>query len=297
MGRYYALNDGEDPRISCAIADHYGPLGPNDSCPTAPDSVVVALADKFDTLAAFFSVNERPTGSRDPFALRRAALGIIRIILENRLPVSLRNSFLKALESGLAKTSDQPLPLAMDLCNFVGERLKIYLREQGVAVGLINAVFAVSEFDPIAAVGPHVEYGPVGLIARIKALQRFLGSDDGANLLTAYKRASNIVRIEDRRDGYGRNLDVQASKLIEREEVTLLPVLDEIGAKAISLIRSENFEDAMAALAQLRCPIDEFFAKVTVNVDDRDLRENRLRLLARIRATMNQVADFSQIEG
>lgn len=297
MGRYYALNEGIERQIAEAIADHYKPIGPNDSCPTALDSVVVALADKFDTLAAFFSADERPTGSRDPFALRRAALGLIRIILENKLPVSLRNSFLKALGNGLAKTFDQLLPLAMELCDFVGDRLKVHLRDQGVTNGLINAVFAVSEFDPIAAVGPHVEYGPVGLVARIDALQNFLGTDDGANLLTAYKRASNIVRIEDRRDGYGRNLDAQTSKLIEPEEVTLLPALDEIGAKATSLIRAARFEEAMTALAKLRKPVDEFFAKVTVNTEDKELRENRLRLLARIRATMNQVADFSQIEG
>jgi glycyl-tRNA synthetase beta chain len=298
IGRYYALNDGEDPSAADAIAEQYKPLGPNDTCPTGLESVAIALADKIDTIAAFFSVDERPTGSGDPYALRRAALGIIRIILENRLRVSFRNCFLKALENGLLKTSDYVLPLTVELCGFVGERLKIYLRDnRQIPIGLINAVFAVSEFDPIAAVGAHVEYGPVGLVDRINALRNFIGTEDGKNLLTAYRRASNIVKIEDNRDGYARNLDVEPSELVEPAEAALFPALNETGARATNLIHAAKFEDAMTALATLRKPVDEFFERVTVNVEDKNLRENRLRLLARIRSTMNQIADFSQIEG
>jgi glycyl-tRNA synthetase beta chain len=297
MGRYYALNDREDLRVADAIAGHYKPLGPNDTCPTEPESVVVALADKIDAVAAFFSVGEKPTGSGDPYALRRATLGLIRIILESRLRVSFRNCFMKAIENGLAKTFDDMLALTMELCDFVGERLRVYLRDRGNSAGLISAVFSVSEFDPIAAVGPHAEYGPAGLLDRIVALQSFLGTDDGKSLLIAYRRASNIVRIEDARDGYARNLDVQASQLVEPAEVTLFPMLDQIGAQAKERIHAAKFEDAMTVLATLRKPVDEFFERVTVNVADKELRENRLRLLARIRATMNQIADFSQIEG
>ena len=296
MGRYYALHDGEDPDVADAIADHYKPQGPNDTCPTAPDSIVVALADKLDTLTAFFAIDEKPTGSRDPFALRRAALGIIRIILENRLRLPLKAVFaeahlaLRAQQradeigipgSGVGVDPETP----PDLLPFIADRLKVHLREEGVRHDLIAAVFALTEEDDL-----------VRLLARVDALANFLGSEDGANLLIAYRRAANIVAIEQRKGGWTDGA-VDADLLRLDAERDLASRLDETESRAAATLEREDFGQAMAALASLRRPVDEFFDKVTVNADDRALRENRLRLLSRIRAVMNQVADFSQIEG
>jgi len=284
MGRYYALNDGEDPRVADAIADHYKPLGPNDTCPTAPDSIVVALADKIDALASFFRVGERPTGSGDPFALRRAAQGIIRLILENRLRIALRHQFLAAQRS-YPITEGQ---IADTLVEFIADRLKVHLREQGVRHDLIAA--GVSQAD-------RREDDLIRLLERVAAVGAFLQTDDGASLLTAYRRASNIVSIEERRDKRRYEPPDDPKLLREREENVLTRALGEVSGLAGELVRQEKFADAMGSLIKLRQPVDEFFEHVTVNVDDPALRENRLRLLARIRATMNQVADFSQIEG
>jgi glycyl-tRNA synthetase beta chain len=280
MGRYYALNDGEDPRVADAVADHYKPLGPNDTCPTAPDSIVVALADKIDALAAFFWADERPTGSSDPFALRRAALGVIRIVLENKLRLGLHRYFLTAQPAKQKNGS-----LAEALVSFVADRLKVHLREQGVRHDLIAAAFS--------QVG-RVEDDLVRLVRRVAALRSFLETEDGSNLLTAYRRASNIVDIEKRKGGWEPG---EPRGLDQPEERALVEALGGVSALSMTLITDEKFEEAMATLARLRQPVDEFFEHVTVNVDDPKLRENRLRLLARIRATMNQVADFSQIEG
>ncbi|HEX5319070.1 MAG TPA: glycine--tRNA ligase subunit beta [Stellaceae bacterium] len=267
MGRYYALNDGEAVQVADAIADHYKPLGPGDTCPAAPDSVTLALADKIDTLTAFFGIGEPPTGSRDPFALRRAALGMIRIILENSLRLSLHRF------------------VTRDVLNFVADRLKVHLREQGVRHDLIAAVFALDETDLVR------------LLARVSALQAFLDSEDGANLLIAYRRAANIVAIEERKDGQPYGGADRPALLVEPEEQALVASLDEIGGQVGGMVGRETFGPAMTALSRLRQPVDEFFDRVTVNVEVKELRENRLRLLSRIRATMNQVADFSQIEG
>jgi glycyl-tRNA synthetase beta chain len=289
IGRYYALSDGEDPRVAEAIAEHYKPLGPGDSCPTVPVSIVVALADKLDTLAGFFTIGEPPTGSRDPFALRRAALGIIRLILENRLrlPLGQAMSYAVLVVSRLESMPQQGSVKDMILA-FIGDRLKVHLREQGVRHDLVAAVFALNEDDLVR------------LLARVNALSKFLTSDDGGNLLIAYRRAANIVAIEERRDN--RRYDDQdddRGALSQLEEKALSEALGEIGGLAGEMLRQEQFEDAMSALAGLRRPVDAFFDKVTVNTDDEGgkLRENRLRLLSRIRDTMNQVADFSQIEG
>ena len=288
MGRYYALNDGEDPRVADASADHYKPLGPNDTCPTRPESLAVALTDKIDALASFFAIGEPPTGSRDPFALRRAALGVIRLTIENRLRLSLGQAFSLAtvyvavqIGDGLAEQGS----IKDLLLDFIGERLKVHLREQGARHDLISAVFKLKEDDLVR------------LLDRVAALQRFLDTDDGASLLVAYRRASNIVAIEERRDNRKYDDRDDNALMSQAEEKALARVLGEYGGQAGQLVLSEKFEDAMAALAKLRKPVDEFFDRVTVNVDDPKLRENRLRLLARIRATMNQVADFSQIEG
>jgi glycyl-tRNA synthetase beta chain len=287
VGRYYALHDGENPRVADAIAEHYKPLGPNDTCPTAPESVVVALADKVDALTSFFAIGEVPTGSRDPFALRRAALGIIRLILENRLRLPLRQSFAMAvvnLEPGILDTPEQGFVQAV-LFAFIAERVKVHLREQGVRHDLITAVLALAEDDLVR------------LLARVDALSNFLGAEDGTNLLIAYRRAANIVAIEERRDRRTYDGEVDPNRLKQSEERVLARALAEIGGSVGELIIREKFGQAMTALARLREPVDAFFDKVTVNTDEAPLRENRLRLLSRIRAVMNQVADFSQIEG
>ncbi len=293
-GRYYALygaGEPEEQRVADAIADHYKPLGPNDACPNQHVSVVVALADKLDTLAGFFFVGERPSGSGDPYALRRAAQGVIRIILENELRVSLTNIQGRAVEivaSALENTHAEVVEATVQsLMYFYGERLKVHLREQGVRHDLISAVFS-----PIIR-----EDNLVRLLARSKALKIFLETDDGANLLTAYRRASNIVSIEERKDNQQYYPDVDQKLLREPAEHALMADLELSADGARRCVEREEFDAAMGHLASMRRNIDEFFDKVTVNVDDPKLRENRLRLLARIRATMNQVADFSQIEG
>ena len=294
MGRYYALYDGEDRRVADAIVEHYKPLGPNDTCPTAPVGVVVALADKLDSLAAFFAINEKPTGSRDPFALRRAALGFIRLILENQLRLRLSSAFGFALSLVLGDATIaaevQGTRVLAELLNFTIDRLKVHLREQGVRHDLIDAVFCqIGDRDG--------EDDLVRLLARVHALSSFLNSDDGANLLSAYRRASNIVSIEEQRDQTRYGQDVDAALFRQVEETVLDNRLADILLFAGTALHHESFEGAMAALAALRRPVDEFFERVTVNVDDTALRENRLRLLSRIRAVMNEVADFSQIEG
>ena len=284
MGRYYALHDGEDPPVADAIADHYRPLGPNDACPTAPASVVAALADKIDSLVAFFAIGEKPTGSRDPFALRRAALGTIRLILENRLQLPLAEVFRHAY-SGLGPGYANPTG---ELLGFIAERLRVHLRDAFVRHDLIAAVFA--------QIGER-EDDLRRLLARVDALRVFLEFKDGANLLTAYRRASNIVAIEERRDSREYDGDVDPALLRQDEERTLFERLAEVGEGAGTFLEREEFEKAMSELARLRRPVDDFFDKVTVNTEDARLRENRLRLLSRIRATLNRVADFSQIEG
>jgi glycyl-tRNA synthetase beta chain len=284
MGRYYALHDGEDRAVADAIAEHYRPAGPNDACPAAPVSTVAALADKIDSVAAFFAIGEKPTGSRDPFALRRAALGIIRLVVENGLRLPLAAAF-KHAHSTLGP--DVPDPTG-ELLDFIAERLRVHLREQGIGHDLIAAVFdrAGEREDDLFR-----------LLARVAALRAFLASEDGANLLIAFRRAANIVAIEERRDGCSHEGAIDPLLLRQPEERILTERLAEAGERAGTFLGREQFETAMSELARLRRPIDDFFDKVTVNCDDTALRENRLRLLSRIRATLNQVADFSQIEG
>jgi glycyl-tRNA synthetase beta chain len=292
MGRYYALHDGEPPAVADAIAGHYKPLGPNDTCPTAPESISVALADKVDALVAFFAIGEKPTGSRDPFALRRAALGIIRLILENRI----RNVRLRGIFQAAARSfpGGMILPHHYDeLLEFVADRLKVHLREEGVRHDLIAAVFALGEDDLVR------------LLARVEALHKFLDTEDGANLLIAYRRAANIVAIEERRDRRFYDDAPDPTLLRQLEEKALAACLEEVSKVVATNLESEDFSAAMALLATLRRPVDEFFDKVTVNTEEtvvvdgvvKSLRENRLRLLSAIRATMNRVADFSRIEG
>ena len=287
MGRYYALHEGEKPAVADAIAEHYGPLGPSDRCPTAPVSVAVALADKIDTLVGFYAIDEKPTGSKDPFALRRAALGVIRLILENKLRLNL----IKILGAAHRLLGGQ-LGAKVDgfdaaaLLDFFADRLKVALREQGVRHDLVSAVFALGGEDDL-----------VRLLARVAALKNFLDSDDGAHLLIADKRARNIVRIEEKKDGAAHDGAVDAGLLTAAEEKALDAALAEARTKSAAALAAEDFTGAMAGLARLRRPVDDFFDKVTVNCDDPALRANRLRLLSQIPATLHGVADFSEIEG
>ena len=288
MGRYYALADSEPADVAEAIAEHYSPLGPNDDCPSAPVSVAVALADKLDTLVGFFAIDEKPTGSKDPFALRRAALGVIRLILQNGIRLSLRD----AIGQSFAYYANE-VPETVDvgevtdaLMAFVADRLKVHLREEGVRHDHIDAVFALEGEDDL-----------VRLVARVRALGRFLSGDDGVYLLAAFKRATNIVRIEEKKDeaSYAGTADV--GLLTAAEEKRLHDGLVQSGDEIASAIGQEDFAAAMAALAKLRGPVDDFFDEVTVNADEADLRRNRLLLLSQIRTALGAVADFSKIEG
>jgi glycyl-tRNA synthetase beta chain len=273
MGRYYALEEKLPAAIADAIGDHYAPAGPNDRCPSAPVSVVVALADKLDTLTSFWAIGEKPTGSRDPFALRRAALGIIRIVVENGIRLPLKKFF-----------------DADDLMAFFADRLKVQMREKGVRHDVVDAVSALGGEDDL-----------VRLLARVEAVQSFLATEAGKNLLTAYGRAANIVRAEEKKD---KTLAAKiagapdAALMEQSEEKTVAAALADIERLVKSALQREDFAGAMTAFADLRQPIDSFFEKVTVNVAEKpDLRLNRLKLLNQIRATMDSVADFSRIEG
>jgi glycyl-tRNA synthetase beta chain len=289
MGRYYALGEGEEPEVADAIRDHYSPLGPNDRCPSAPVSIAVALADKIDSLVGFFAVDEKPTGSKDPFALRRAALGIIRLIVENDgLRVPLYAAIRSAIEPyrKSVKTEFDSVRLRQELIAFFADRLKVALREKGVRHDLIDAVFSLGGEDDL-----------VRLLARVDALGAFLKTDDGANLLVAYRRASNIVAIEEKKDKKSHDGAVNQEELTQPEEVTLAKALGETHEGVQMLLKREEFAGAMKAMALLRKPVDAFFDKVTVNAPEANLRANRLRLLSRIRATLGEAADFSKIEG
>ncbi|NFV78962.1 glycine--tRNA ligase subunit beta [Magnetospirillum aberrantis] len=287
MGRYYALNDGEAPAVADAVAEHYSPLGPSDKVPTAPVSVCASLADKIDSLVGFFAIDEKPTGSKDPFALRRAALGVIRLVVENGLRLPLFTLFQFAHAQYKPGTlSGDPRRVAEDLMEFFADRLKVHLREKGVRHDLVNAVFGLGDEDDL-----------VRLLARVEALGDFLGSDDGANLLVAYRRAANIVRIEEKKDATAYAGPADAEALVQDEERALHAALAEVRASAGHALRAEKFADAMAALARLRRPVDAFFDKVTVNTDQPAIRTNRLKLLAEIGAAMGEVADFAKIEG
>lgn len=299
MGGHYARHDGEGEAVARAIAEHYAPRGPAEACPTQPLSVAVALADKIDTLAGFFAIGRRPTGSRDPFALRRAALGIVRLVLENRLRLPLAEAFAAACEGWRGIAGEET---AVELATFVADRLEVHLVEAGWQRGPVRAVLrgggrqAAAEDDPARAA------------ARLEALVAFLASDDGTSLLAARRRAANIVRIEEKKDGraFGGAFD---RGLFERdEERALAAALAAAEERSRQALAGERFADAMAALAGLRAPLDAFFERVTVNAAPSakgsgrpceaasGLRANRLRLLAAVAAAMDEVADFSAIE-
>jgi glycyl-tRNA synthetase beta chain len=313
MGSYYARAT-EGDAVADAIRDHYAPRGPNDAVPTAPMTIAVALADKLDQLAGFFAVGEKPTGSGDPFGLRRAALGVIRLVRENGLRLNLSRL------------------LSSEVCDFLAERLRVQLRAEGKRHDIVAAVLArtstshphpvplpegegtltggaLRERSPLPqgegqgegdANSPPAEahaFDLVLLLARADALERMLATEDGANLLAGYTRAANILRIEEKRDGRSFPGTINPGLLGDPAETALAQALDQAARTITPALESENFAAAMAAMASLRHPIDTFFDQVTVNAPETELRENRLNLLAKLRTTFNQVADFQKIEG
>jgi glycyl-tRNA synthetase beta chain len=284
MGRYYARHDREPADIADAVAEHWAPQGPDDACPTKPVSVAVALADKIDSLVGFFGIDEKPTGSKDPFALRRAALGAIRLVVENRLRLPMFNVFVAA--AGLHGRAAAKFS-AQDLLAFFADRLKVALREKGVRHDLIDAVFALGGEDDL-----------VRLLARVEALKAFVDAEDGRNLLAAYRRAMNIVRIEAKKDKAERFAGAADPVLFAAaEEKALGAALRAAEAGVADALKREDFAAAMKWLASLRAPLDAFFDTVTVNASEPALRLNRLRLLQEIGAAMNRIADFSKVEG
>jgi glycyl-tRNA synthetase beta chain len=333
MGKYYAEAQGEDEAVAHASEDHYKPQGPKDLVPADPVSIAVALADKIDTLVGFWAIDEKPTGSKDPYALRRAALGVIRLILDNKLRISLikimalackrifngmraaelsdRIAALKsldevpvlrlhalwlAIESGniwnaqAAERRDEEFAafkqIGVGLLSFFADRLKVQLREQGARHDLVDAVFALEGQDDLLMI-----------VRRVEALGKFLDTEDGKNLLAGVKRASNILRIEEKKDGKSYAGAPEANRLSEPEEKALAEAVATAKKEASAAVGKEDFAAAMTAMAKLRPFVDAFFDKVTVNADDKALRENRLKLLNEIREATRAVADFSKIEG
>lgn len=315
MGKYYALAQGEDASIAAACEEHYKPLGPNDRVPADPVSVAVALADKIDTLVGFWAIDEKPTGSKDPYALRRAALGVIRLIITNNLSLPLAEGLghglrcytdqeniavIQGIEAwaipSAGATVRETVKSAYDawtaggLRSFISDRLKVQLREQGARHDLVDAVFSLEGQDDLLLI-----------VRRVEALGQFLESDDGKNLLAGYKRATNIIRIEEKRDKTSYQGAPDPELYRQAEEWELARAIDIAKDDANAAVAREDFAAAMRAMAVLRPHVDAFFDKVTVNVDgggeEKKLRENRLRLLNQIRAATLAVADFSKIEG
>jgi glycyl-tRNA synthetase beta chain len=298
MGKYYAEAQGEDEAVAHACEDHYRPKGPDDLVPSDPVSVAVALADKIDTLVGFWLVNERATGSKDPYALRRCALGVIRIALTNNLRLPLRPLFeclfreltsvlvirAERIAPGVGKTI--VTPIESDLLFFFADRLKVQLRDQGARHDLVDAVFALEGQDDLLLI-----------VRRVEALGKFLDTEDGKNLLAGYKRATNIIRIEEKKDSRDYTGAPEPRLYKQDEEKALARAVDAAKAEATRAVEKEDFAAAMTAMAKLRPAVDAFFDKVTVNVRDKALRENRLKLLNEIRAATRAVADFSKIEG
>ena len=329
MGRYYAEEQGEDEAVAHACEDHYKPKGPDDLVPSDPVSIVVGLADKIDTLVGFWAIDERPTGSKDPYALRRAALGIIRIILENTLRLGMSSilaeaadlvadhvrdeqrdrdfeaaSKLEAVLGGdsivdrlidrdaavrtisFARSDEVKANVLSDLLSFFADRLKVQLRDQGARHDLVDAVFALEGQDDLLLI-----------VRRVEALGKFLDTEDGKNLLAGYKRATNIIRIEEKKDGRSYTGSPDPALYQSVEEKALAVAIDAAKSEATRAVAAEEFGAAMLPMARLRSSVDAFFDKVTVNVEDKALRENRLKLLNEIRAATRAVADFSKIEG
>jgi glycyl-tRNA synthetase beta chain len=288
IGKYYALAQGEDPSVAVACEEHYKPLGPNDRVPTDPIAITVALADKLDTLVGFWAIDEKPTGSKDPYALRRAALGVIRIVLSSNNNLVPRSAFETHIKRFLPNWSGREISALGDsFVDFFYERLKVQLRDEGARHDLVDAVLRLR----------GTEVGLVSIVRRVEALGKFLDTEDGKNLLVGYRRAANILRDEEKKDkrtySSAPNSDLMQSPI----EMHLWSTIQSTVAEANSHIAQEDFESAMETLSTLRTAVDAFFEEVTVNVDNKELRENRLKLLNEIRAATDAVADFSCIEG
>jgi glycyl-tRNA synthetase beta chain len=315
MGKYYALAQGEGASVATACEEHYKPQGPNDRVPNDPVSITVALADKIDTLVGFWAIDEKPTGSKDPYALRRAALGVVRLILENRIRLHLSSPSIathfdwieqhlrliqlandRRMERHLGGRAERIEPPILprvgissrhaDLLAFFADRLKVQLREQGARHDLVDAVFSLEGQDDLLMI-----------VRRVEALAAFLDTDDGKNLLAGTKRASNILAIEEKRDK--RSFDGAPDPALYSlpEEKALANAIEQVKTEAGAAVAREDFAGAMGAMAKLRPAVDAFFDKVKVNDDDPKVRENRLKLLNQIRAATRAVADFSKIEG
>ncbi|MFZ0421711.1 MAG: glycine--tRNA ligase subunit beta [Xanthobacteraceae bacterium] len=329
MGKYYAEEQGEDEAVAHACEDHYRPKGPDDLVPSDPVSIAVALADKIDTLVGFWAIDEKPTGSKDPYALRRAALGAIRIVLENDLRLRMLEVLMQAAylvgdhirdsqrdrdfaaaaslehvlggdsivdrlmdrdaavpSTSFERSEDTKVRVLKELLSFLADRLKVQLRDQGARHDLVDAVFALEGQDDFLLI-----------VRRVEALGKFLDTEDGKNLLAGYKRATNIIRIEEKKDSREYTGAPEPKLYQLPEEKALAQAIDAAKAEATRAVAAEDFAAAMLAMAKLRPAVDAFFDKVTVNVDDKALRENRLKLLNEIRAATRAVADFSKIEG
>jgi glycyl-tRNA synthetase beta chain len=280
--------------IANAVADHYKPLGPNDLVPAEPVSIAVALADKLDLLTGFWAIGEKPTGSRDPFALRRAALGVIRIVTDNNLTLPLTPLFQASymIRKGQGsktevETADETAEdlSSTDLLAFFHDRLKVSLREAGARHDLVDAVIT-PEFDDI-----------LEITRRVEALSALLGSDDGKNLLAGYKRAVNILAIEEKKDKTTFAGTVDSALLTTAEETALAKAVYEVNSAVSASVAGNDYKGAIGRLATLRAPVDAFFEAVLVNDPDAKVRANRLNLLARLRDTMHLVADFSKVAG
>ena len=285
MGRYYAVAQGEDASVAAAVEEHYKPQGPSDNVPTDPVAVAVALAEKLDLLAGFWAIDEKPTGSKDPYALRRAALGVIRIVLENNLRIGLADAIRSALGPIDVEVADTDA-LVDDLLSFFGDRLKVHLKDEGARHDLIDAVFALEGQDDLLMV-----------VKRVEALGNFVSSDDGANLLAGYKRAVNILKAEEKKDGAAVTGKPHSDHLREQAEIDLAAAIDAARAEAGEAVAAEDFEGAMEALSKLRAPVDRFFEDILVNAEEPALRTNRLQLLSEIRDATHVVADFSKVAG
>jgi glycyl-tRNA synthetase beta chain len=289
MGKYYAEAQGEDEAVAHAIEDHYKPKGPDDLVPADPVSVAVALADKIDLLVCFWDIGETATGSKDPYALRRAALGVIRIVLENRAPLSPRGIAEWHWQNVLGRQLIEVSDTADGLMEFFEDRLTVQLREQKARHDLVAAVLRAGSLRDGRAL--------VSVVERVEALGKFLDTDDGKNLLAGYKRATNIIRIEEKKDKKQYTGAADAKLYKQAEEKALAAAIESVKADASKAVAAEDFAAAMRAMSKLRPHVDTFFDKVTVNVDDAALRENRLKLLNQIREATRAVADFSKIEG
>jgi glycyl-tRNA synthetase beta chain len=310
MGRYYAVIAGASADVAAAAQEHYAPLGPSDAVPTAPESVAVALADKIDMLTGFWAIDEKPTGSKDPFALRRAALGVIRLMLENGVRIPLRNllpdlydraiNHVDALsrrnrekiggQFGMGRGHVGPIPpritVSDDLLSFLHDRLKVYLRDRGIPHDVIDACLARPGNDDLTL-----------LVKRAEALAAFLKTDDGENLIQGFKRANNILTQAETADGVEYSFGPDPKLAETDEERALFAALDAQGAAISSAFEAEDFASAMRGMASLRAPIDGFFDAVQVNADNQIVRRNRLNLLHRIRETCLQVADLTRLSG